>query len=254
MFHVIIPARYDSVRFPGKLLALLAGKPLLQHTYEAACQSGAQSVSIATDDQRIAEAAKGFGAPVVVTRADHPNGTQRLAEAAQILQLPDPTVVVNLQGDEPMMSPANIRQAAQALITHAAADVATLYQPFEKVADLFNPDCVKVVFADDGKALYFSRAPIPWDRQQFANGQQTQAMLSEYHHHLGIYVYRVALLKEYASLPVSQLGSIERLEQLRLLVAGKYIHLSPAVNPIPVGVDNPANLQALVNYLDNKHN
>ena len=250
MFHVIIPARYQSKRFPGKLLQPLLGMPLLQHTYEHACKSGAASVSIATDDDRIAAAAKSFAATVVMTSVEHVCGTTRIAEAAQMLGFSDDTVVVNLQGDEPLMAAENIAQVAK-LLQQTQADMASLYQRIDKVEEIFNPDCVKVVFDQYGCANYFSRAPIPWDRELFKQSPVEHAKISgqDYYRHLGIYAHSVALTKHYSEWPSSAAEDLERLEQLRVLAHGGNIYVAEAEVPIPAGVDNPDDLAQLAKFL-----
>ena len=238
-FTVIIPARYGSTRFPGKPLVDIGGKPMIRHVHERALESGAARVLVATDDARIAAAAQGFGAEVVMTRSDHPSGTDRLAEVVEQLGLHDPAIVVNLQGDEPLMPPGLVRQTAEALAQRQEADIATLATPIVTRTDVFDPNVVKVV--RDGYALYFSRAPIPWDRDNFK--QADGPLTAGYLRHLGIYGYRVSFLRRYPCLSEVELERAESLEQLRALWHGARIYVGVA-NELPgPGVDTPADLE-----------
>lgn len=239
-FIVIIPARYGSTRFPGKPLAAIAGRPMIQHVHERALQSGAARVIIATDDARIAEVAHGFGAEVAMTRGDHRSGTDRLAEVAAAQGLHDPAIVVNLQGDEPTMPPHLLRQTAEALAQRPEADIATLATPILQREEVFDPNVVKVVRDREGYALYFSRAPIPWDRDHFAAGEGPLA--AGYLRHLGIYGYRVSFLRRYPSLSEVELERAESLEQLRALWHGDRIFVDIAQTLPGPGVDTPADL------------
>jgi 3-deoxy-manno-octulosonate cytidylyltransferase (CMP-KDO synthetase) len=240
-FTVIIPARHGSTRFPGKPLADIAGKPMIQHVHERAQESGAAQVLIATDDERIAAAARGFGADVVMTRPDHPSGTDRLAEVVEQRGLHDPEIVINLQGDEPLMRPSLIRQVADALAQRQEADIATLATPIVAREEVFDPNIVKAVRNRDGYAMYFSRAPIPWDRDGFQ--QQNSRLTAGYLRHLGIYGYRVSFLRRYPSLSEVEVERAESLEQLRALWHGARIYIDVA-NDVPgPGVDTPADLE-----------
>ncbi len=240
-FTVIIPARYGSTRFPGKPLVDIGGKPMIRHVHERALESGAARVLVATDDARIAAAAQGFGAEVVMTRSDHPSGTDRLAEVVEQLGLHDPAIVVNLQGDEPLMPPGLVRQTAEALAQRQEADIATLATPIVTRTDVFDPNVVKVVRDRDGYALYFSRAPIPWDRDNFK--QADGPLTAGYLRHLGIYGYRVSFLRRYPCLSEVELERAESLEQLRALWHGARIYVGVA-NELPgPGVDTPADLE-----------
>jgi len=251
-FVVVIPARYASTRLPGKPLLDIAGKPMICHVYECAVASGAMQVVVATDDERIRRAATGFGAEVVMTSAHHRSGTERLVEVVDYLELPDTAVVVNLQGDEPLMPVSLVHQVATALHQHSAA-MATLCSPLENAADLFDPHVVKVVRDAQGYALYFSRAPIPWNRDGFVNwaeGPISSSSLFEQHRgmyqrHIGLYAYRAGFIREYPTLPLSPLEQIESLEQLRVLYHGRRIYVDEAaVSPGP-GVDTPADLDRM---------
>lgn len=246
-FTVVIPARFASTRLPGKLLLELAGKPILQHVYEQAQQSDAEQIIIATDSPEIVTAAEKFTADVVLTSTQHQSGTERIAEVAQIYQLLDETVIVNVQGDEPLIAPENINQVAQNLEQHSDASIATLSTIIDNWEDVLNPHMVKVVTDEHGYALYFSRAPIPWDRGQFNGllqgaakpGDMTQ-LESFYYCHMGIYAYRAGFVKTYISLPHSKLEKTEALEQLRALSNGYRIHVGQAQNDKSIGIDTMA--------------
>jgi 3-deoxy-manno-octulosonate cytidylyltransferase (CMP-KDO synthetase) len=246
-FTVIIPARYGSTRFPGKPLAMLQGRPMLQHVFERAQASGAARVLIATDDGRIATAAAGFGAEVVLTRDDHQSGTDRLAEVVEREGLHDPAIVVNLQGDEPLMPPELLSQTARALALRPDCDIATLATPISSRDDVFNPNIVKVVRDREGYALYFSRAPIPWDRGAF--GAENDRLAAGYLRHLGIYGYRVSFLRRYPMLSEVELERAEALEQLRALWHGSRIHVDIADSIPGPGVDTPEDLERVAAIL-----
>jgi 3-deoxy-manno-octulosonate cytidylyltransferase (CMP-KDO synthetase) len=241
-FKVAIPARYAAARLPGKPLRELAGRPMLAHVHERALASGAEEVVIATDDARIGEAARAFGAVVCMTSADHTSGTERLAEVAARLGWADDAIVVNLQGDEPLMPPALLRQAAADLAAHPQACLSTLYTPIGTAAELFDPNVVKVVTNSEGYALYFSRAPIPWERDAFAVDRSTLPPAHRYLRHIGLYAYRAGFLKEYLRLPACALERAEALEQLRVLWHGMQIHLTEAEELPGPGVDTEADL------------
>jgi len=234
-FHVIIPARYASSRFPGKPLAELAGKPMVVRVCERARESGAASVHVATDDPRIAAAVRAAGHKFVMTRADHPSGTDRIAEAAALLKLQDEEFVVNVQGDEPLIAPALISQVAELLQKLKDASVATACHAIHDPQALANPNVVKVVLDARGYALYFSRSQIPHPR---AKG-------GTWYRHAGIYGYRVGFLKRYSVLPPSPLETTEALEQLRVLWHGYRIAVAVSESDIPPGVDTPQDLEAV---------
>lgn len=240
-FNIVIPARYASSRLPGKPLLDIAGKPMIQHVYDRACESDAQNVIIATDDQRIADAADGFGADVCMTSAHHRSGTDRLAEVAQIRQFDDEDIVINVQGDEPCLPALLINQVAADLAQHAQADMASLFSRIEQEKQVFDPNVVKVVMDADGYALYFSRAPIPWMRDHF-NQESTLPPELPHYRHIGLYGYRAAFLKHYAELTPCLLETEESLEQLRALFHGKKIHMSEALVSAGHGVDTEADL------------
>lgn len=239
---IIIPARMASTRFPGKVLAGRTGKPLIRHVYEAARRAScAQRVVIATDDQRVADAAAGFGAECVMTRVDHPNGTSRLAEAAGKLGLGADAVVVNAQGDEPELEPALIDAAVAALV-ESAAPVATAAVPFAPSEDPANPNLVKVVVRRDGRALYFSRALIPLERDRGATTRAGVPPLK----HIGLYAYRRPFLDTYLSLPETALEKTEHLEQLRVLWHGYDIAVAVRNLRTYGGIDTPEQYEAFV--------
>jgi 3-deoxy-manno-octulosonate cytidylyltransferase (CMP-KDO synthetase) len=242
-FCVVIPARYASTRLPGKPLLDIAGKPMIQRVYERACASSATRVVVATDDSRIVEAATGFGAEVLMTSADHVSGTDRIEEVARQLQLAADDIVVNVQGDEPLVPAAVIDQVAGNLAANPDAGIATLCEPVATAEDLFNPNIVKLVTDARGFALYFSRAPIPWNRDEFADGQPGNEVVIEARRHLGIYAYRVSLLHDFVQWPVAALEQQESLEQLRAMVNGTRIHVAEAVEAVPPGVDTAADLE-----------
>ncbi len=251
-FLVIVPARYASSRLPGKPLADLAGKPMVTRVVERCAQSGAREALVATDDERVRDAV-GEAARVVMTRADHPSGTDRLQEVANQLGLADDDIVVNVQGDEPLIPPAVIDQVAENLALHPDCQMATLCEPIENGEDLFNPNVCKVVFDVNGRALYFSRAPIPWHRDRFAggdvNGADVDLSGGRWWRHIGIYAYRVGFLHRFVSWPPAPLEQLESLEQLRALANGAPVHVAPAREPVPGGVDTEADLARMRRYL-----
>lgn len=240
-FVVAIPARYAASRMPGKPLRLLAGEPLVLHVARRALAAGAREVWIATDDDRIATALKGAGVRVTMTSADHASGTDRLAECARIAGWSDETIVVNLQGDEPFAPAAGIRAVAE-LMRAGDTEMATLAAPVTDVETLFDPNAVKLVRADDGRALYFSRAPIPWPRDAFARDRSRMPEGGVWLRHIGIYGYRAGFLQRFAALPPGRLEQIESLEQLRVLEAGYRIAVGVTPEPFPPGVDTPEDL------------
>lgn len=241
-FRVIIPVRFHSTRLPGKPLVDIHGKPMVQLTYEQCIQSGADDVVIATDDDRVKEIAQGFGAHVVMTSASHTSGTERLAEAVNVLGYDDDDIVVNVQGDEPLIPPEVIHQVANNLSQHENVPVATLCEKISTPAILFDPGNVKVVMNKRGFALYFSRAPIAWEQGNFplkANGE----FKGEHYRHIGIYAYRVGFLQKYFSWDPCPLEEMESLEQLRVLYQGSRIHVAIAKVNIPLGVDTEEDLE-----------
>lgn len=249
-FKIVIPARYDSSRLPGKPLVDIAGKPMIQHVYERACESDADSIIIATDDERIQSAAQNFGAEVCMTRSDHPSGTDRIAEVAAHHGFDNDDIIVNVQGDEPCLPASLINQVAQDLNHHPAADIATLYREIEDATDVFDANAVKVVIDVQGYALYFSRAPIPWLRNHFSNSEAQSLPSSIPHYrHIGLYGYRCHFLKSYSDLPPCDIEKHESLEQLRALFYGKRIHLTRAEIDPGHGIDTQEQLTAVRQHL-----
>ncbi len=251
-FHVVIPARYASERLPGKPLREIAGKPMIQHVYECAVAAGAAGVIVATDDARIEQAVAAFGGDVCMTAATHRSGSERLAEVVTQRGYPDDQVIVNLQGDEPLMPPALVRQVAQNLHVNRKADLATLCFPVHSASELFDPHVVKVVFDAGGYALYFSRAPVPWDRDAFASTTDKLPEGCGHYRHVGLYAYRAGYLKRYATLSPSPLEKLESLEQLRVLWHGGEIHVAVAESPPGHGVDTPADLDSVAVALEKR--
>jgi 3-deoxy-manno-octulosonate cytidylyltransferase (CMP-KDO synthetase) len=242
VFRVVIPARYGSVRLPGKALRQIAGRPMVQWVYERARAAGAAEVLIATDDARIAETARAFGAEAVMTAATHASGTDRIAEVAGARRWPENAIVVNLQGDEPLMPAALIAQVAALLDSAPAADIATLATAVDSVAELLDPNAVKVVTDGSGRALYFSRAPIPWNRAGAPADLASQTDAGGARRHVGIYAYRVAALRRLAALAPGRLEMRENLEQLRALENGLTIQVADACEPPGPDVNTPADL------------
>ncbi|MDF2274920.1 3-deoxy-manno-octulosonate cytidylyltransferase [Aeromonas caviae] len=242
-FVVVIPARYASTRLPGKPLADIHGKPMVQHVVEKALQSGADRVIVATDDERVQQALAPFAAAagfeVCMTSPDHQSGTERLAEVCRHYGFAADTIIVNVQGDEPLIPPVIIRQVADNLAA-ASAPMATLSVPIRDAEEAFNPNAVKVVTDREGYALYFSRASIPWDRDRFA--QSREQIGDHYQRHIGIYAYRAGFIQRYVDWEPSVLEQVEALEQLRVLWYGEKIHVAQALQAPPVGVDTQADL------------
>ncbi|MDG1783807.1 MAG: 3-deoxy-manno-octulosonate cytidylyltransferase, partial [Porticoccaceae bacterium] len=236
-FVVIIPARYASSRLPGKPLKDIAGLPMIQRVWQQACKSSASRVVIATDDGRIKSVAEAFGAEVCMTREDHVSGTDRLQEVASQLNLAEDQVVVNVQGDEPLIPPTVIDQVANNLSMNEAAGVATLRKAITLNDDLQNPNIVKVVASLSGFASYFSRAPIPWVRDKGLSEGCTA------HRHIGIYAYRVAYLNRFVQWPVAPDEQAESLEQLRFLWNDVSIHVDDAIAEVPGGIDTEEDLK-----------
>ena len=234
-FTVVIPARYASTRFPGKPLADLAGKPMVVRVCERAAKSGAAAVHVATDDPRIAAAVRAHGYSAVMTRADHPSGTDRIAEVARKLKLGDRAIVVNVQGDEPLLPPRLIAQVARTLAASRTASMSTACHAIHDEASLASPNVVKVAMDREGHALYFSRSRIPFPRE---GGVPC-------YRHAGIYAYRAGFLRKYASLKESPLEKAESLEQLRALWHGYRIAVAVSKEEIPPGVDTPQDLEAV---------
>jgi 3-deoxy-manno-octulosonate cytidylyltransferase (CMP-KDO synthetase) len=219
-FKIVIPARYNSSRLPGKALLDIAGKPMIQHVYERAIESNASDVIIATDDIKIEHAAKLFGADVCMTHSNHPSGTDRLAEVVMLREFDNSDIIVNVQGDEPCLPAALINQVADDLQQHSDADIASLYSQITQEKQVFDPNVVKVIMNHDGYAMYFSRAPIPWMRDHFDQNSTLPPELPHFRH-IGLYSYRAQFLKHYSELAPSPLEKEESLEQLRAMYYGK---------------------------------
>lgn len=244
-FHVIIPARFASTRLPAKPLLDIVGKPMIQHVYERALQSGAKSVTVATDDERIKNCVEAFGGKALLTSTTHVSGTDRVLEAAEMLTCSNEDIIVNVQGDEPLIPPENIQQVAEALIKNPTANMATLCEPVTDNAQIFNPNVVKVVMDNTGFALYFSRAPIPWNREAFDENHKEVTDLTNYHRHIGIYAYRLEFLKQFVTWQPAVLEKLESLEQLRTLAYGAKIFVEHAKFTFPAGVDTAEDLQRI---------
>ena len=234
-FSVIIPARYASSRLPAKMLKEINGKSLIEHTYSNAIKSNASRVIIATDDERIKTVAEGFGAEVCMTNDSHISGTSRIAEAVSFLNFQNDDVIVNLQGDEPMMSPSAINQVASNLVS-SGMSVATLCETIDTEDAYFDENCVKVVYNSRGRAMYFSRSPVP----AFRDGQNINLDLC--FRHIGLYAYRVNFLKNYSNMPISRLETAEKLEQLTFLMEGFDIHVEVSFASTGYGVDTESDL------------
>jgi 3-deoxy-manno-octulosonate cytidylyltransferase (CMP-KDO synthetase) len=242
--HIIIPARYASTRLPGKPLLDVAGKPLIERVYERARASGAASVTIATDDERIRAAAESFGARVVMTSASHRSGTDRIGEAISRLGFGPQEIVVNLQGDEPLMSATLLHQVAQALVDDPETTVATACHRLHSADDFRNPNVVKVVRDARGRALYFSRAPVPFPRDNVGPVDAFR--------HIGLYAYRAGFVARYCTWPPCALEAIEQLEQLRVLWQGERINVVEATEMPEAGVDTPDDLERVRRIYENE--
>ena len=249
-YKVVIPTRYASTRLPGKALLEIAGKPLLQHVYEAACSSRAAAVVIATDDDRIRTAAERFGAQVVMTAATHQSGTDRIAEAVAKLKEPDDTIIVNVQGDEYGLPYSIVDQLAAALQTHSGKPMATLCEAITDKSDLSNPHVVKVLFDRNNSAIYFSRSAIPWHER--AGEQPLQEFPLRPCRHIGIYAYRAGFLRTYSALPPCPLEISEKLEQLRAIYHGYKIHVELACAACGMEVNTSADLERARNAVKNR--
>ena len=247
-FTVIIPARYASERLPGKCLLDIVGKPMIQRVYEQAMKSSAQNVIVATDDQRIFDVVQRFGGDVCMTSKAHSSGTDRLQEVAVSRRLDDDHVVVNVQGDEPLIPPLAIDQVANELMKNQVR-IASLAEPILDEDDFRDPNVVKVVIGEDGSALYFSRAPIPWLRDESTGGQASLPMQMTALKHLGIYAYQVRLLNEFITWTPAILEQTEKLEQLRAMWHGVKIFIGISAVPIPAGVDTAQDVQRAIEFI-----
>lgn len=247
-FKVVIPARLGSTRLPRKVLREVGGRPVVRHVWEAALQSGAEEVVIATDSAEVLDACASFGARAQMTSPQHASGTDRVNEIARAAGWPAAAIVVNLQGDEPLMPPALIREVAGLLASDPQAHIASLCHPLHGLEEWLNPNVVKVVMDRRGHALYFSRAPIPW-RRDGATREQPQLPQGLAYRHIGLYAYRVAALAEFSALAASPLEECEALEQLRALSHGFCIRMGVTENPPPRGVDTEEDLLAVQRLL-----
>jgi 3-deoxy-manno-octulosonate cytidylyltransferase (CMP-KDO synthetase) len=243
-FKVVIPARLGSTRLPQKVLRLISGKPVVRHVWEAALRSGAEDVVIATDAQEVFDVCAAFGAGVQMTAATHGSGTDRANEIARRANWSASTIVVNLQGDEPLMPPALVRQAAELLASDPQAQIASLCHPLHQLDEWLNPNVVKVTMDRAGRALYFSRAPIPWQRDGATRAQPLLPQGLAFRH-IGLYAYRVAALAEFSALPAAPLEQCEALEQLRALYHGFCIRMGVTDTPPPRGIDTEEDLVAV---------
>ena len=241
-FIAVIPARFGSTRLPGKPLLDIAGQPMIQHVYARAQSSRADRVFVATDDQRIEDVVRGFGGECLMTASDHPTGTDRLAEVADVLGLAADTIVVNVQGDEPLIPASAIHQVADMLIVHPEASIATLCEPIHDVSDIDDPNQVKVVKSRSGRALYFSRARIP--------GHPT-SMIGSHYRHIGVYAYRASFLRDFRTWEPTPLERFERLEQLRALEHDRLIQVDVALESVPPGIDTEQDLVSIRRHLEN---
>ncbi len=241
-FKVVIPARYASTRLPGKPLLDLAGKPMIQHVYERALASGADQVVVATDDERIITAVDSFGGVSCMTSAEHLSGSDRVAEVVSVNGWSDETIIVNLQGDEPCMPAELIDQVASDMAVHETAMVTTLFVPINSHEMLFDPHVVKVVCDAGGYALYFSRAPIPWHRDEFSTQARQLPKEGQFLRHIGLYAYRAGCLAQFVEWPPAPIERAESLEQLRILWQGGKIHLTEAKVEPGHGVDTADDL------------
>lgn len=262
-FKVIIPARFQSTRLPGKPLLDIAGKPMIQRVYEAACQSNAQEVVIATDDQRIFDICQKFASKVCMTAKTHQSGTDRLQEVVQALNFQNHEVVVNVQGDEPLIAAALINQVADNLLASQWASIASLCESMNDFESVFNPNNVKVIFNHKNEALYFSRSLIPWQRDAIhyehpdsetniykINKEKFKS--NHYYRHIGIYAYRTSFLHQFVQWPPAQMELLESLEQLRALANGHRIHMDLACESVAPGVDTQDDLDKIRKLFDEK--
>jgi len=241
VFHVIIPARFGSTRLPGKPLLQIGDRPLIQWVWQRAVDSGAASVLVATDDERIRAAALKFGADCLMTSPHHVSGTDRIAETVRTQGFAADDIVVNLQGDEPMMPAGVVAAVAQSLRDVAGAEISTAAAPIRSLQEFLDPNCVKALRDPDGRALYFSRAPVPWPRDSIA-AERPASFVGAWRH-IGIYAYRVRSLLQFAAWPPTPLETTEKLEQLRALEHGMHIHVVTLPQSPPAGVDTPEDLE-----------
>jgi len=249
-FKLVIPARFASSRLPGKPLADIAGKPMIVRVLERVTRAGAEETWVATDHEGVARAVEAAGGHVAMTRVDHPTGTDRLAEVVEQRGWPDDTIVVNVQGDEPLIDVALVRGVAEALASAPDCAIATAAHPIDLAEDVFNPNVVKVVADAAQRAMYFSRAPIPWARDAYATDRKIVPAGLGVLRHIGIYAYRAGFLKRYASLSPAPIEQWEALEQLRAMWHGERIHVLTVDHPPAPGVDTPEDLARVSRMFD----
>ena len=243
--YIIIPARYQSTRLPGKMLLTLGGKnnkPIIQHVYEQASKSHANDVIIATDNKEIVDTCTAFGAKIYMTKSSHKSGTERIAEVIELHNIQDEDIIINIQGDEPFISPTIIDQLIDN-IKQTELKCATLCEPISSAKQLFDPHITKVIANNKNEAIYFSRAPIPWDRERFNSEQKGLSKNFTYMRHIGIYAYRADFVKRYVNWEPSPLEQIESLEQLRILWHGEKIHVEEAKGQSGLGIDTKHDLE-----------
>ncbi|MCR5536788.1 MAG: 3-deoxy-manno-octulosonate cytidylyltransferase [Succinivibrio sp.] len=240
-YIVAIPARYASTRLPGKPLADINGVPMIRRVCEQALRSKAQQIVACVDDERVSAVLEGIAATVCMTSKECKCGTDRIAEMIKLRQISEDTIVVNVQGDEPLINPQHIDQVAELLVS-SGCDMATLCSKIDNIQDVFDPNCVKVVFDKQGRALYFSRAPIPFERGNFDKGAKTESLQFPHYHHIGIYAYKAGTVLKYTSMAQPEIERCESLEQLRLMYNGMSIAVGVTETPPETGVDTQADL------------
>lgn len=244
-FHVIIPARYHSTRLPAKVLQDIGGKTMLEHVFMRAKESGAESVVVAVDDERVQKVAEAFGATVCMTQEEHQSGSDRIAEAVNLLDYEENDIIVGLQADEPFVPPAVIKQLAEEMQERDNVKVASLCHEIKEPADIFDPSVVKVILNHRNNAIYFSRAPIPWERGNFTmDGQLPEVIKTRHYRHIGIYAYRAGYLSQFLEMEPCDLEKTEMLEQLRVLWTAGRIHMAAVKQNVPHGIDTEADLEA----------
>lgn len=250
-FHVVVPARYGSTRLPGKPLLDLHGKTMIQRVAQQAMKSAAKVVVVASDDGRVVKSARAVGSHAMLTSPDHASGSDRTMEVVRKSEWHDDEIVVNVQGDEPLIPPEVVDQVAGILESDDRVGVATLREVIYDAEDVFDPNIVKVATDASGRALYFSRAPIPWDRNRFRSDQPVELESTNWYRHIGIYAYRIWALRKFVDLPSSSLETLESLEQLRFLENGISIAVESAALPVPGGIDTPEDAERVREVIAN---
>jgi 3-deoxy-manno-octulosonate cytidylyltransferase (CMP-KDO synthetase) len=251
-FHVIIPARFASTRLPGKVLREIGGLPMLEHVYKRAKDAGAQTVTVATDDEQVRETCKRFGATAQMTSGHHQSGTDRIAECAGRMSFPDNAIIINLQADEPLTPPHALWELSGNMGRNPKAHIGTLCSRIQSAQELHDPDAVKVVMDAYGNALYFSRAPIPYNRDAFRNDAGCLPPTTAYYRHIGIYAYRASFLRQFSQLAIPAAESAENLEQLRALHYGYQIHVGIFQGDFPAGVDTENDLRRVERFMQQR--